>query len=68
MRLIRSTVVLGHPDFPVLARIREGILVQMGGMDALCEKFPLLIREAIDFVLDPIRTARTRMSELVDRL
>ena len=64
MRAIRSTVVPGHPDFPVLAEIREGILVQMGGMEPLREKFPLLIREAIDFVLDPVRTARTRMSEL----
>lgn len=64
MRAIRTTVVPGHPDFPVLAKIRAGILVQTGGIDALCEKFPLLIREAIDFVLDPVRTARTGMSEL----
>jgi hypothetical protein len=64
MRAIPSTVVPGHPDFPMLAKIREGILVQSGGIDSLRKKFPLLIREAIDFVLDPVRTARTRLSEL----
>ena len=64
MRVIRSTVIPGHPDFTVLAKIRDGILVQVGGINALQEKFPLLIREAIDFVLDPVRTARTRVSEL----
>lgn len=48
----------------MLEQIRKGILVQVGGLDALREKFPLLIRGAIDFVLDPVRTARTRMSDL----
>jgi hypothetical protein len=67
MRAIPSTVVPGHPDFPMLAKIREGILVQSGGIDSLRKKFPLLIREAIDFVLDPVRTARTRLSEDIRR-
>ncbi len=64
MRAPHSILVPGHLDFPVLARIREGILVQTGGIDALREKFPTLIREAIDFVLDPVRTARTQLGDL----
>jgi hypothetical protein len=64
MRVISSTVGPCHQDFPILARIRESILTQTGGIEALQTKFPLLIREAIDFVLDPVRTARTRMREL----
>lgn len=33
-------------------------------MGALRELFPLLVRDAVDFVLDPVRTARTRVAEL----
>jgi hypothetical protein len=64
MRVIRSVIDPEHPDFPLLSKIRDGILDRVGGIDVLRAKFPLLIRSAIDFVLDPVRTARTRMNEL----
>ena len=54
----------GHPDFDVLDKIRRAILAQVSGPARLAERFADLIREAIDFVLDPVRTARTRISEL----
>ncbi|MEZ4409493.1 MAG: NaeI family type II restriction endonuclease [Polyangiales bacterium] len=36
----------------------------MGGAEELQRGLPLLIRDAIDFVIDPVRTARTRVQEL----
>ena len=30
----------------------------------MIERFPTLVRDAVDFVLDPVRTARTRVAEL----
>jgi hypothetical protein len=64
MRAIPSSIHPGHPDFEVLDRIRNALLAQTGGPERLAGRFPELIREAIDFVLDPVRTARTRMHEL----
>lgn len=64
MRVIPSTIAPGHPDFAELDQIRTGIFARVGGPQKLSEKFPALVREAIDFVLDPVRTARTKMSEL----
>jgi hypothetical protein len=64
MRVIPSVVEPGHRDFDVLDKIRRGVLARVGGPEELANKFPLLVREAIDFVLDPVHTARTRMGEL----
>lgn len=44
--------------------LKGEIAARCGGMDALRELFPLLVRDAVDFVLDPVRTARTRVAEL----
>ncbi|HKY07524.1 MAG TPA: NaeI family type II restriction endonuclease, partial [Candidatus Binatia bacterium] len=64
MRVIPSIVAPGHPDFETLDKIRRAIVARAGSPEKLAESFPSLIREAIDFVLDPVRTARTRMKEL----
>lgn len=59
-----SRVVPGHPDYDVLDRIRAAILSRLGGAAELQRALPLLIRDAIDFVIDPVRTARTRVQDL----
>lgn len=64
MRVIRSIVGPGHPDYDVLIRIQNFIYAQVGGQAGLHEKVPELIREAIDFVIDPIRTGRTSFDHL----
>jgi hypothetical protein len=64
MRVIPSGVQPGHPDYATLDKIRAGVFARTGGPEKLAERFPTLVREAIDFVLDPVRTARTRMAEL----
>ena len=64
MRMYASRVDAGHPDYVALAKLRDAIARKSGGMPALLARFPELVREAVDFVLDPVRTARTRVSEL----
>ena len=53
-----------HPDFPVLSMLRDEIASRAGGVAALEAKFPELVRNSVDFVLDPVRTARTKVIEL----
>ena len=53
-----------HLDYAALAKIRDGIFALAGGEDKLRHELPNLIKNAVDFVIDPVRTARTKMSEL----
>lgn len=53
-----------HPDYPLLSKLRDAIAHRAGGIQTLKSKFPELVREAVDFVLDPVRTARTRVTDL----
>lgn len=64
MKMLPSIVVPGHPDYADLERIRLSILDIAGGDAAIQEAFPQAVRDAIDFVLDPIRTGRTEIHEL----
>lgn len=64
MRVILNEIGPGHNDYPVLSMLRDEIASRTGGLSALKAKFPLIVRDAIDFVLDPVRTARTRVVEL----
>lgn len=64
MKMLPSVVSEQHPDFPELDRIRRGLFQIAGGEAAIQAAFPQAIRDAIDFVLDPIRTGRTEISEL----
>ncbi|OJT17512.1 hypothetical protein BO221_45770 [Archangium sp. Cb G35] len=64
MRKIPSAIAPGHPDYEILAEIRSAILRCVGGADRLQEQFPALVRKAIDSVLDPVLTCRTRVTEL----
>jgi len=53
-----------HPDFAQLSKIRDEIWRRLGDEATLAKTFPILVRDAIDFVLDPVHTARTRIVEL----
>lgn len=64
MRAYLSQVDSAHADFAILDTLRQEIASRSGGLAALPQRFPLLVRDAVDFVLDPVRTARTRVSEL----
>lgn len=54
----------GHRDFQTLDLIRAAILSSCGGEQALAAALPTLIADAVDFVVDPVRTARTLISDL----
>ncbi len=65
MRTLPSSLILpGHPDYLDLAAIRDEIVGRLGSAEEVRSRFPLLVRDAVDFVLDPVRTARTRLAEL----
>ena len=62
--MLPSVIAQGHPDYGDLVRIRDGIFAIAGGEATLKRAFPQAVRDAIDFVLDPIRTGRVRIEEL----
>ena len=51
-------------DLAVLAPVRSAIELRAGGSNALATSFPQLVRSAVDFVIDPVHTARTSIAEL----
>lgn len=53
-----------HPDFDMLSKVHAGIVLRAGGESRLQIQVPLLIQDAIDFVVDPVRTARTTIADL----
>jgi Restriction endonuclease NaeI len=59
-----SIVNESHADFAQLSTIRDGIFRRLYGRGTLQELLPGLIKDAVDFVLDPVRTARTQITEL----
>ncbi len=64
MRMLPSRVSPGHRDYEQLAALRAEILRLGGGLESLRTKFPQLVADAIDFVLDPVRTCRTTLAEI----
>ncbi|MEQ1672999.1 MAG: NaeI family type II restriction endonuclease, partial [Hyphomicrobium sp.] len=59
-----SSISPNHPDYPLLSKIRDGIYSKAGGAERLTLHLPLLLKDAVDFVLDPVRTGRTKIAEL----
>lgn len=53
-----------HPDFPQLTALREVLLAKAKPGSDLVRDFPALVRQAVDYVLDPVLTARTSIREL----
>jgi hypothetical protein len=53
-----------HPDYAQLQRLRDALVKQARGHDRLVTKFPELVRDAIEYVIDPIRTGRTTIADL----
>jgi hypothetical protein len=64
MRFGLSLLNEQHPDFTALNSIRDGVLRRIVGPNTLQELLPGLIKDAVDFVLDPVRTGRTQLAEL----
>jgi Restriction endonuclease NaeI len=53
-----------HPDAAVLFEIRDEILRRVKGQKNLEEGYPVRVLEAVEFLLDPVRTGRTSIAEL----
>ena len=64
LRSFPASISDGHQDYYVLNGLRSAILDSAGGEQNLTNALPNLLQGAIDFVLDPVRTARNAISEL----
>lgn len=64
MRSSESGITESHLDYPILSQIRQGVLSKIAGRHDLSEVLPGLIKDAVDFVLDPVRTGRTQLADL----
>lgn len=65
MRNIPASAILpGHPDYEKLEVIRDEIVQRLQRSNPKIFGFPGLVREAMDFVLAPVETARTQLREL----
>ena len=64
LRSFPASISDGHQDYDVLNGLRSAILDSAGGEQNLTNALPNLLQGAIDFVLDPVRTARNAISEL----
>ncbi len=53
-----------HPDFAPLRLLRDAIIDKARGHARLLSRFPELVRDAIEYVIDPICTGRTTIREL----
>jgi hypothetical protein len=53
-----------HPDFVLLNTIKSAIVKRAGGETKLRNALPQLLQNALDFVIDPVRTARNSVAEL----
>ena len=53
-----------HPDFKVISEIEAELMRKAGGFDAFRGQFPRLVRQAIDELIDTLRTGRLRWNEL----
>lgn len=61
--LPQSQVTPGHPDYDICRELAEKIERRAGGHAALASEIPLLIRRAIDEVIDTPRTGRLSLSD-----
>lgn len=57
-----SLIIAGHPDFEVLSGIASDLAVRIGKRPE--QAFAERVLEAIEFVLDPVRTGRTSIQQL----
>ena len=53
-----------HADYASLEPLHAEISRLSGGTQALALAFPAIVSDAVDFVVDPVRTARTKVSDL----
>jgi hypothetical protein len=65
MRLIRHPpLTSAHRDYVIVKRLESALAKQAGGPEKLKQELPVLIRAAIDEVIDAPRTGRVHASEL----
>jgi hypothetical protein len=64
MKKFPPSISTEHSDYNELSRLRRAIHSSAGSGRELEAAMPQLLQEAIDFVIDPVRTARNSIAEL----
>jgi hypothetical protein len=59
-----ASISEGHADYSELKRLCTSLFVSAGGAEQLTSALPQILQDAIDFVIDPVRTARNSVAEL----
>jgi hypothetical protein len=70
MKTFPPSISTEHSDYNELSRLRRAIHASAGSGRELEAAMPQLLQEAIDFVIDPVRTARNVVasSHLIQQL
>lgn len=58
------TLDLSHPDYAELQLVRAEIEKRLAGDEGIRATFPAVVSNAVDYVIDAVRTGRTRIDEL----
>jgi hypothetical protein len=53
-----------HEDYLIVSEIVDAIGQLTNGVSSFKLQFPIIVQDAVDFVVDPIRTARTKIADL----
>jgi hypothetical protein len=64
LRRYPAAISTDHPDFVLLNTIKSAIVKRAGDENKLRGALPQLLQDALDFVIDPVRTARNSVAEL----
>jgi Restriction endonuclease NaeI len=64
VKIFPPSISKSHQDYIELSRLRSSIHKSAGGSQVLEVAMPQILQEAIDFVIDPVRTARNSITEL----
>jgi hypothetical protein len=64
VRSFPGSIDAAHQDYELLSKLRTSIFKYAGGQERLTGALPNILQDAIDFVIDPVRTARNAISEL----
>jgi hypothetical protein len=63
MKHVPPSLSIAHPDFALISVIQNAIFESSGGFEQFAEDVPLIIRRAIDEVIDSPRTNRFTLTE-----
>jgi len=53
-----------HRDYAIVIAVRDALAARVGSLEQFKAAIPQRLKDAVDYVIDPVRTARTSIAEL----